>query len=303
MGFRFRKSVKLMPGVRLNLSKSGISTSIGGRGATVNISKRGTRTTVGIPGTGLSYSKSSSSRPSTNRTPHYATSNVPKPYSEPGFGFFSIVLILLALIVAISSFGAIEKDGNLAIGLASVLLIGLLIFRVIKKKAKYKAAITSQLAKAAEEKAALEAEQAKLAAEQEATATREYNARITLIQERFNQNLLSSDSRDKYTQRAIERTITLNDLDVYLERSRVKHERINTILAKYGDEVGNKILKEEFWIGMTKEQVIDSKGRQPDKVEIEALKTKTKETLIYGNKTSGDVFVIENGVVARFKDR
>ena len=57
MGFRFRKSIKLFPGVRLNLSKSGVSTSIGRPGATVNISERGTRATVGIPGTGLSYSE------------------------------------------------------------------------------------------------------------------------------------------------------------------------------------------------------------------------------------------------------
>lgn len=56
MGFRFRKSVKVLPGVKLNISKSGISTSVGRRGATVNFSKRGTRTTVGIPGTGISYS-------------------------------------------------------------------------------------------------------------------------------------------------------------------------------------------------------------------------------------------------------
>lgn len=57
MGFRFRKSIRIMPGVRLNLSKTGVSTSIGGRGATVNVSKRGVRGTVGIPGSGLSYSE------------------------------------------------------------------------------------------------------------------------------------------------------------------------------------------------------------------------------------------------------
>lgn len=57
MGFRFRKSIKLLPGVRLNLSKSGVSTSIGRRGATLNFSERGTRGTVGLPGTGLSYSE------------------------------------------------------------------------------------------------------------------------------------------------------------------------------------------------------------------------------------------------------
>lgn len=56
MGFRFRKSVKLMPGVRLNLGKRGASVSLGGKGLTYNINKKGTRTTVGVPGTGVSYS-------------------------------------------------------------------------------------------------------------------------------------------------------------------------------------------------------------------------------------------------------
>jgi hypothetical protein len=60
VGFRFRRSVKLMPGIRVNLSTRGASLSLGGRGATVNLSSRGTRTTVGIPGSGLSYSSFSS---------------------------------------------------------------------------------------------------------------------------------------------------------------------------------------------------------------------------------------------------
>lgn len=57
VAFRFRKNVKIAPGIRLNFSKSGVSTSIGRRGATVNISKRGTRVTAGLPGTGISASK------------------------------------------------------------------------------------------------------------------------------------------------------------------------------------------------------------------------------------------------------
>lgn len=55
MGFRFRRTIKIAPGIRLNLSKSGVSTSIGKRGATVNLSKRGTYGTIGLPGTGLSW--------------------------------------------------------------------------------------------------------------------------------------------------------------------------------------------------------------------------------------------------------
>ena len=55
MGWRFRRSIKLLPGVKLNIGKKSTSISIGGRGATVNFNKHGTKTTVGIPGTGLSY--------------------------------------------------------------------------------------------------------------------------------------------------------------------------------------------------------------------------------------------------------
>ena len=56
MGFRFRKSFSLLPGIRLNLGKKRVSVSIGRPGLTVNISKDGIRKTVSLPGTGLSYS-------------------------------------------------------------------------------------------------------------------------------------------------------------------------------------------------------------------------------------------------------
>ncbi|WP_201544647.1 DUF4236 domain-containing protein [Psychrobacter sp. H7-1] len=58
MGFRFRKSIKIAPGVRLNIGKKGISSvSVGGRGARINIGKRGTTASTGLPGTGLSYTQ------------------------------------------------------------------------------------------------------------------------------------------------------------------------------------------------------------------------------------------------------
>lgn len=50
---RFRRKAKLFPGVHLNFSKSGISTTIGVRGASVNVGKKGTYLNTGIPGTGI----------------------------------------------------------------------------------------------------------------------------------------------------------------------------------------------------------------------------------------------------------
>ena len=88
MGFRFRKTIKLFPGVKLNLSKSGISTSIGVPGATVNISKRGTRGTVGIPGTGISYSDTMSAPNGTNSEPVLGEGGQPKA----GMGFGALLL-------------------------------------------------------------------------------------------------------------------------------------------------------------------------------------------------------------------
>lgn len=50
---RFRKRVKLFPGVHLNFSLTGVSTTIGVRGLSVNLGSKGAYLNTGIPGTGL----------------------------------------------------------------------------------------------------------------------------------------------------------------------------------------------------------------------------------------------------------
>lgn len=55
MAFRFRRTVKIFPGVRLNLGKRGVSVSAGVRGANVTLGRQGLYGNVGIPGSGLSY--------------------------------------------------------------------------------------------------------------------------------------------------------------------------------------------------------------------------------------------------------
>ena len=62
MGWRFHKSVKIAPGVRLNLSKRGPGLSFGGRGMRYSVGPGGRRTTFSVPGTGLSYIKQSGAR-------------------------------------------------------------------------------------------------------------------------------------------------------------------------------------------------------------------------------------------------
>lgn len=57
MGFRFRRTIPLLRGVRINLAKTGMSVSVGRPGATINLGKRGVTGTIGVPGTGISYSR------------------------------------------------------------------------------------------------------------------------------------------------------------------------------------------------------------------------------------------------------
>ena len=75
MGFRFRKSVNL-GGVRFTASKSGVSTSIGGKGFRVTKHANGKiSSTASIPGTGVSYTSNLSSSKSFN-------SEKPEDYHE-----------------------------------------------------------------------------------------------------------------------------------------------------------------------------------------------------------------------------
>ena len=89
MSFRFRKTIRLLPGLRLNLSKSGVSASVGKAGATVNLSDKGVRGTVGLPGTGISYSE------------RLATG---EPATGGKTSRWLIVTLLLALGIAIAHF-------------------------------------------------------------------------------------------------------------------------------------------------------------------------------------------------------
>ncbi len=58
MGLRFRKSITILPGVKLNLGKTGASISVGTKGLHASIHTSGKVTgTASLPGTGISYQK------------------------------------------------------------------------------------------------------------------------------------------------------------------------------------------------------------------------------------------------------
>jgi hypothetical protein len=83
MGVRFTRRLAIVPGLRLNFSKSGASISVGHRGAWYTIGgRRGARVSIGAPGTGL-----------------YWVEQIP-PSVPPHAGHrsaFGLALILLAL--------------------------------------------------------------------------------------------------------------------------------------------------------------------------------------------------------------
>lgn len=78
MAWNYRRRIKIIPGVHLNFSKSGISTSIGVKGAGITFSKKGTYLNAGIPGVGI-YNRQKISG-NNNHVP----GEVPEPAYKPG---------------------------------------------------------------------------------------------------------------------------------------------------------------------------------------------------------------------------
>ena len=104
MGWRFRTSIKLAPGLRLNLGKTGVtSLSIGGKGARLNLGKRGTRATVGLPGTGVSYS---------TQLGKAAAPSLAPASGAGGCGSVVAACVLLALVYACATSGSDKPAGS-----------------------------------------------------------------------------------------------------------------------------------------------------------------------------------------------
>lgn len=68
MATRFRRTLKIAPGIRLNLSRGSLSLSGGVRGASMTVGKRGLYANTGLPGSGLSYRTRIDKQSGTGRT-------------------------------------------------------------------------------------------------------------------------------------------------------------------------------------------------------------------------------------------
>ena len=97
--FRFRRSIKILPGVRWNIGKTGSSVSFGGRGFTHAIGPKGSRTTISIPGTGISYTQTHPHQqpmPPAPSPPSQTPPNVPSKRSLSR-AFYAVGIVLLVL--------------------------------------------------------------------------------------------------------------------------------------------------------------------------------------------------------------
>lgn len=98
MGFKFRKSIKIAPGVKLNINKNSIGISAGTRGARFSVNSKGrATTTVGIPGSGISYSRSTNLGGS-NRN-NQRSNNSPSPTQEPNKPVSKKTNMLITIII------------------------------------------------------------------------------------------------------------------------------------------------------------------------------------------------------------
>jgi hypothetical protein len=90
MGFRFHRSLNVLPGVRVNFSKGMPSLSLGRRGLHYTIGAKGNRLTAGLPGTGLSY---------TDYEPHQRHRDGVRRAARhtPLFGFVLFAALMLAM--------------------------------------------------------------------------------------------------------------------------------------------------------------------------------------------------------------
>lgn len=68
MAWSFRRRIKIIPGVHLNFSKSGITTSVGVKGASMTFGKSGSYLNTSVPILGI-YNRQKLSGPDTNSTP------------------------------------------------------------------------------------------------------------------------------------------------------------------------------------------------------------------------------------------
>ena len=117
MPIRFRKTFKVLPGVKINLSRGGISTTVGPRGFHLTFNKSGVRQSVGLPGTGLSESSYLVKKESEHNSQqnHETTEHEGGEVGCFPWGCLGFILVLaIEVYVGASAFGFLPENYHLS---------------------------------------------------------------------------------------------------------------------------------------------------------------------------------------------
>lgn len=117
LGWNFRKSVKIAPGVKINFSKRSVGMSVGPKGYKVSVNSKGdVHKTVSIPGTGL-YKRE---KLNTKQTKTVPVSSQTTPRETGWLKILRIPLWIVALFFAFVSF-SFFFDGDISTGVFSLI--------------------------------------------------------------------------------------------------------------------------------------------------------------------------------------
>ena len=135
MTWNYRKRVRIAPGVQMNISKGGISTTVGPQGAKLTFGKDGTYLHTGIPGTGL-YSRRKISGKGSRQSPNSPI----KPNSRSDINMTCLFFILFIVFCVVGCgyllFSYFEKafHGNraLALGIVAAIFVIIILIFIVK---------------------------------------------------------------------------------------------------------------------------------------------------------------------------
>lgn len=123
MGWNFRKSVKIAPGVKINLSKRGAGISVGPKVYKVSVNSKGdVYKTVSIPGTGL-YKRERISKTTAEKKAqshlHVEPATIKQEKQKSWLRFLRIPLWVVAAFFALVSI-SLFADGSIGTGIFSL---------------------------------------------------------------------------------------------------------------------------------------------------------------------------------------
>jgi len=122
MPFRFRRTFKILPGVKINVSKSGMSVTVGPKGYHLTFGKQGVRQTIDFPGAGLSHTSILFKDDDDNDKKKKDNHNEKRDDDDDSVGCFPWGCLTFAVILAVGGYFVADAYGLVPPGYLSNLL-------------------------------------------------------------------------------------------------------------------------------------------------------------------------------------